>query len=445
MRENTTQPMQFSNFTPMGSGTTVVILAAGKGTRMKSSRPKVLAPICGRSLIEWVVAQATALDPDHIVVVVGEGGEEVEQAARAAAGGVDVVAVEQVPQLGTGHAVQMALPTLADAQRVVVLYGDMPLLRPESLRALVDAQREAGLGATAILSAWLDDPTGYGRILRAEDDAFQGVIEQGDADPQQLAIGEVNTGVYCFDGPALCTDLPSLTNENSQGEYYLTDVPGMAVAAGRPVVVVELEEAEESLGINTMGQLADARWAMQMRILEGHLEAGVHIEDPASTYIDQGVSIGSGTTILPCTVIRSGVVIGAGCEVGPFTHLRGGTVLEDGAQVGNFTECKQATLGAHTKAKHLSYLGNVSIGKGTNIGAGTIFANYDGVAKHETTVADDVFMGSGTIVVAPNHIPQGSTTGAGAVLTRSAHMQPGEVWVGVPARKLQKKGTPTEE
>ena len=188
----------------MGSGTTVVILAAGQGTRMKSSGPKVLQPICGRSLMEWVVAQAVGLDPERIVIVVGEGGDEVEQAARAAAGGVEVVVARQAPLLGTGHAVQMALPALADAQRVVVLYGDMPLLRPESLMVLVDAQQQAGPGATAILSAWLDDPTGYGRILRAEDDAFQGVIEQRDADPQQLDIGEVNTGVYCFDGPALC-------------------------------------------------------------------------------------------------------------------------------------------------------------------------------------------------------------------------------------------------
>jgi len=428
----------------MGSGTTVVILAAGKGTRMKSPLPKVLQPICGRSLVEWVVAQAVSLDPGRIVVVVGEGGEEVEQVARAAAGGVEVVAVEQSPQLGTGHAVQMALPALADAERVVVLYGDMPLLHPESLAQLVDAQREAGPGATAILSAWLDDPTGYGRILRDAEDRFQGVIEQRDADPEQLANREVNTGVYCFDGAALRADLPLLTNENAQGEYYLTDVPGMAVAAGRPVEVVELEQVQESLGINTMTQLAEARWAMQMLILESHLEAGVRIEDPASTYIDHGVSIGAGTTILPCTVIRSGVVIGSDCEVGPFTHLRVGTVLEDGAEVGNFTECKQAKVGSHSKAKHLSYLGNVTIGKRTNIGAGTIFANYDGVAKHESVVADDVFVGSGTIVVAPNELPDGSTTGAGAVLTRSADVQPGEVWVGVPARKFQKKGTPTE-
>lgn len=429
----------------MGSGTTVVILAAGQGTRMKSSRPKVLQPICGRSLIEWVVAQAVSLDPGRIVVVVGEGGDEVERAARAAAGGVDLVAVLQAPQLGTGHAVQAALPALAAAERVVVLYGDMPLLRAESLRALTLAQEQAGPAATAILSAWLEDPSGYGRILRGADDAFQGVIEQRDADPGQLAIGEVNTGVYCFDGLALRADLPRLTNQNAQGEYYLTDVPGMAVEAGRPVVVVELEEDEEALGVNTMAQLAEARWAVQMRILEGHLEAGVHIEDPASTYIDHGVRIGPGTKILPCTVIRGGVVIGSGCEVGPFTHLRVGTVLEDGAQVGNFTECKKATLGAHSKAKHLSYLGDVRIGKRTNIGAGTIIANYDGVAKHETLIADDVFVGSGTIVVAPNQLPQGSTTGAGAVLTRTAKMRAGELWVGVPARKFQKKGTPTEE
>jgi bifunctional UDP-N-acetylglucosamine pyrophosphorylase/glucosamine-1-phosphate N-acetyltransferase len=280
------------------------------------------------------------------------------------------------------------------------------------------------------------DPRGYGRVLRGAEGGFAAIVEERDCTDEQRLVDEVNTGVYCFDGAALRTDLPQLSSENAQSEYYITDLPGMAVEAGRPVITVDLD-LEESLGVNTLSQLAEVRWAMQMRILEEHMDAGVLIEDPASTYIDAGVSIGAGTRILPCTVIRSGVVIGTGCEVGPFSHLRVGTQLAPGAEVGNFTECKNAILGAGTKAKHLSYLGDAEVGAGTNIGAGTIFANYDGQAKHLTRVGDGVFVGSGTTIVAPNEVPDGATTGAGAVLTRDSGMAPGEVWVGVPARKMR--------
>ena len=252
----------------------------------------------------------------------------------------------------------------------------------------------------------------------------------------------MNLGVYAFPGAALLDALPRLSNDNAQNEYYLTDVLGMLVAAEHPVATVELEDADEGLGINTIEQLSDARWALQMRIHEEHMANGVFIEDPSSTYIDHGVTIGSGTHVLPCTVIRAGVTIGEGCEVGPFTHLRVGTVLRDGAEIGNFTECKKSIVGEGSKAKHLSYLGDAEIGANTNIGAGTIFANYDGVHKHKTIVGDGAFVGSGTILVGPNTIPDGATTGAGAVVTRSAKMEPNETWVGMPARKHSKKSTP---
>ncbi len=419
----------------MASQTTVVILAAGMGTRMKSTRPKVLNRLCGKSLLGWVLGQAASLDPERVVLVIGHGGEAVEAEARALLPDRDLRVVVQEPQLGTGHAVQMAASELQGCERVVVLYGDMALLQSDSLAELVDRQTAAGTGAIAMMTAFSPDPTGYGRVLRSEDGEFSAIVEERDCTPEQRAVEEINTGVYCFDGPALCADLPRLSSDNAQGEYYITDLPGMAAEAGRPVVTVDLD-LEESLGVNTLSQLAEVRWAMQMRILEQHMAAGVGIEDPASTYIDAGVTIGAGTLILPCTVIRAGVTIGANCEVGPFSHLRVGTNMEPGSQVGNFTECKNASLGEGTKAKHLSYLGDVQVGRGTNIGAGTIFANYDGKAKHLTRVGDGAFVGSGTTIVAPNEVPDGATTGAGAVLTRNSGVRPGEVWIGVPARKM---------
>lgn len=424
----------------MTSGTTVVILAAGKGTRMKSETPKCLHELCGRSMLGWVLGAAEGLSPDRIVVVVGHGAAEVEAAARRELPGVDLQFVLQEPQLGTGHALQVAAPALGDTERVVVTYGDMPLLSTESMQSLVDAQMGAGApGAVSILTAIIDDPTGYGRIIRREDGSFERIVEHKDASEEERMVNETNLGVYCFDRGTLDGDLERLDNNNAQGEYYITDLVGMAEAGGRPVLPLVLEDAGEAQGVNDLGQLAEVRWQVQMRILEQHMAAGVRIMDPATTFIDHGVEIGCGTEILPCTVIRSGVKVGEGCEVGPFTHLRAGAVLEDTAEVGNFTEMKNSTLGSGSKAKHLSYLGDTRIGAKANIGAGTIFANYDGKKKHPTTVGDGAFIGSGSIVVAPNQVPAAATTGAGAVITRSAEMQEGETWVGMPARKLTPK------
>ncbi len=424
----------------MTSGTTVVILAAGKGTRMKSETPKCLHELCGRSMLGWVLGAAEGLSPDRIVVVVGHGAAEVEAAARRELPDVDLQFVLQEPQLGTGHALQVAAPALGETERVVVTYGDMPLLSTESMQCLVDAQVEVGApGAVSILTAIIEDPTGYGRILRREDGSFERIVEHKDASEEERMVNETNLGVYCFDRATLDDDLSRLDNDNAQGEYYITDLVGMAEVGGRPVLPLVLEDAGEAQGVNDLGQLAEVRWQIQMRILEQHMAAGVRIMDPATTFIDHGVEIGCGTEVLPCTVIRSGVRVGEGCEVGPFTHLRAGAVLEDAAEVGNFTEMKNSTLGSGSKAKHLSYLGDARIGAKTNIGAGTIFANYDGKAKHPTVVGDQAFVGSGSIIVAPNEVPAGATTGAGAVITRSAEMREGETWVGMPARKLTPK------
>jgi len=428
----------------MSRSTSVVILAAGQGTRMKSALPKVLHELCGRTLLDWVLDQALALDPKRIVVVVGHGADQVRASVERGPAASRVSFVVQAEQNGTGHALQVAAPELGtDPGTVVVLYGDMPVLRPTSLGVLLETAQEHGDEATAIFTAISDDPRGFGRILRDEEGEFVAVREEKDCSPEERAIPEVNTGVYAFPGKLLLECLPQLSAENAQGEYYLTDVPVMLAAAGKPVETVLLEDLDETIGVNDLGHLAEARWALQLRILEEHLANGVAIEDPSTTYIDHNVTIGAGTRILPCTVIRSGVTIGEGCEVGPFTHLRVGTVLEEGAEIGNFTECKKSLVGAHAKAKHLSYLGDAHIGAHTNIGAGTIFANYDGTAKHVTEVGEQAFIGSGTIIVAPNTIGRGATTGAGAVITRSATVGDGETWVGMPARKHSATATPT--
>jgi len=427
----------------------VVVLAAGQGKRMKSPRPKVLHSLCGRTLLEWVLDQALALEPARIVLVVGHGAEEVERSLAQHPARARLHFVRQEPQLGTGHALQCCLPVLgADPGRTVVLYGDMPLLRAESLRELTATQAEEsaqGRGGLALLTAVFPDPTGFGRIVRdPRSGALLRIIEDRDCSALQREIDEVNLGVYAFDGRALVSALPRLKNDNAQREFYLTDLLALFVAEKRPVSSVELLDIAEGLGVNTLEQLAGARAELQLRILEEHLANGVYIEDPATTYIDHGVTIGAGTRILPCTVIRAGVTIGSGCEVGPFTQLRAGTQLADGAEIGNFTECKNARVGAHTKAKHLAYIGDAVLGERVNIGAGTIFANYDGRQKHTTTVGDGAFVGSGTVVVAPNELGARATTGAGAVLTKNAGVAAGEVWVGVPARRLAPKVAPKD-
>jgi bifunctional UDP-N-acetylglucosamine pyrophosphorylase/glucosamine-1-phosphate N-acetyltransferase len=426
---------------------TVVVLAAGEGTRMKSARPKVLHPLCGRPMIAWVLDQALALAPRRVLVVVGSGATEVERVVKAhpTPEGCELACVVQEPRLGTGHALMICQPLLeGERGQVVVLYGDMPALRPESLRELCALRESAGSDVLAITTTFPDEIKGYGRVLRGEDLEVRGIVEERDASPAERGIPEGNVGVYACPAPLLLELLPRLGKANAQGEYYLTDLVGLAVASGRRVVAFELQDPEEALGVNTLAQLAMARDAIQERILEEHLARGVLIEDPASTWIDHGVEIGAGTHVLPACVIRSGVRIGAGCEVGPFAHLRAGTVLEDGAEVGNFTECKNSTLGRRSKAKHLSYLGDAEIGAGVNVGAGTIFANYDGKAKHRTEVGDGAFLGSGTIVVAPNHIGAGATIGAGAVVTRGAAVGPGELWLGIPARRREDSGTSEE-
>ncbi len=421
---------------------TVIVLAAGQGIRMRSSGPKVLQTLCGRPMLGYVLDQARALEPMRILIVVGHGGDEVRRWVEAEEQDPRIHFVTQAEQKGTGHAALVCLPELEHASgSIVVLYGDMPLLSSESLHALCRAQHAA---AASVMTAFPEHTRGFGRVRRTAGD-FRGIVEERDATNEELAIREVNVGVYCFDEQALIHLLPRLSNENAQGEYYLTDVLALLLADGKRVTTVTLEDEREAIGINTLEHLSEARAVVQERILLAHLENGVFIEDPRTTYIDHGVRIGRGTRILPCTLIRSGVVIGEGCEVGPFTHLRSGTVLEDHAEIGNFTETKKAHVGKGTKAKHLSYLGDVTIGERANIGAGTIVANYDGRAKHHTEVGDRAFVGSGSILIAPCRIGEGALTGGGAVVTRHSDIPPGEAWVGVPAKPLRKSAEASGE
>lgn len=417
---------------------------------MASPGPKVLQSLCGRPMLGYVVDQALALEPNRVLVVVGHGREEVEAYLNAInkeapAGQPPIRTVHQAERLGTAHAVMQCAEELAAAQAegvegpVVVLSGDMPLLRPATLTELTGTYASQTAGGASLLTAELDDPRGFGRILRdAEGARVVGIVEEKDATPEQRAISEGNVGVYAFDLAALLAGLPELRADNAQNEYYLPDMVAWLVDRGAPVQGVTVADPDEAIGVNTLKHLSEARTEVQLRILEQHMAAGVKIEDPATTYIDFGVEIGPRTTILPCTVIRAGVSVGSDCEVGPFTHLRVGTRLDDHAEVGNFTECKKSTVGSHTKAKHLTYLGDVTIGAGANIGAGTIVANYDGTHKHKTTIGDGAFIGSGSILIAPCTVGEGALTGAGAVVRRNAEVGDGEAWVGVPAKKLDK-------
>ena len=410
----------------------VICLAAGLGKRTKVSIPKVLLPLCGRSLAGCALDAARELQPERTVVVLHHQKERVEQALRDRE---DLQFVDQGKPLGTGHAVKVAMAELGDFDGdVLVIYGDCPLMTAETLQELRDARGDAPLSA---LTVHLEDPSGMGRILRDDEGRFIGIREQKDCSAEEDAIDEINCGFYAFDAAALRPALEVLEPNNAQGEYYLTDLVAHFVGQGHDIPTLEAEDEGEILGVNSLADLAVARALMQERILLEHLGSGVLIDDPSTAYIDHGVEIGSNTRILPCTVIGTGCRVGSNCEVGPFAHLRAGTVLEDGAEIGNFVEAKKTHVGPGSKAKHLTYLGDTRIGTKANIGAGTITANYDGVNKSRTEIGDGCFVGSGTVLVAPATMAERSMTGAGAIVKPGSELAAEEIWVGVPARKLK--------
>ena len=410
-----------------------VVLAAGKGVRMKSERPKVLHEILGRPVLDFVLRNLRLAGITDIVVVVGHQAEKVQDAAPGCR------FAEQKIQKGTGHALLAAGEALKGFDGdLVVVAGDAPLIGPDTLRRLLDDHR-ANKRAATFLSACLDDPTGYGRAVRDQSTGkFLRLAEESDATPEEKNVSECNSGTYVFNALAVYEALREVKPNNAKGELYLTDALAVLVAGGRPVDAVRSLIPTEIYGINSRRDLVAATNFIRWKVLEYHMDNGVSVIDPSTTFIEEDVTIGQDTVIQPFTVIRRGVVIGRDCSVGPFAQLQPGTVLEDDAHVGNFVEIKKSRIGAHSKAKHLSYIGDATIGSKVNIGAGTITANYDGVNKHPTIIEDGVHIGSNSVLVAPVRIGKGARTGAGAVVVRG-EVAPGTVVVGVPARPLPAK------
>ena len=422
----------------------VVILAAGKGTRMKSDLPKVLHPIAGRPMVQHVVDAAGALDPDNTVLIYGHGGDAVRQAVT----GSRLQWAEQAEQLGTGHAVAQALPHLEE-DVVLVLYGDVPLIQPQTLRDFVARVDDQSL---ALMTLTLDDPSGYGRVIRDGDGKVRRVVEQKDASDDEKAVPEINTGILACPRRFLNDSLPRLSNSNAQGEYYLTDLIAMAVDAGMEVVTEQPGHAWEVDGVNDRVQLARLERVYQRVRAESLMRAGVTLLDPArldirgnlqcgqdvtldiNTVLEGDVVIGDRVTVGPNCLIRNarigsgthieansvvdGAVVGEECQVGPFARLRPGTELAARAKVGNFVETKKAYVGEGSKVNHLTYIGDSRIGKGVNVGAGTITCNYDGVNKFQTVMKDGAFIGSNSSLVAPVTIGENATVGAGSVVTK---------------------------
>jgi bifunctional UDP-N-acetylglucosamine pyrophosphorylase / glucosamine-1-phosphate N-acetyltransferase len=426
-------------------GLTTIILAAGEGKRMRSRQPKVLHELCGRPLITYPLRVARTL-ADRIVLVVGPNSETV-----CAVAGDGVGIVEQRERLGTGHAVLQARQECESASGpIVVLPGDVPLLSVETIERLVSHHASTGAAAT-ILTAIVERPHGYGRVLR-QGGRVKRIVEDRDATDDEKRVSEINTSVYCFDGRRLWPALDQIKPDNDQGEYYLTDVIALLAKAGGRVEAISVQDSDEALGVNDRKQLATLAAIQRRRIVDRHMLAGVTIIDPSTTYIDDTVTIGADTVIYPNVVIDvaseigSDCVVGTGCQIratkvgdrvqlkpycvltdsvieeaavmGPFCHLRPKSHVGPGAEIGNFIELKKAKVGRKSKAHHVGYLGDVTIGEGANIGAGTIFVNYDGAAKHHTTVADGAFVGSNSSIVAPLTIGEGAYIAAGSVITK---------------------------
>ena len=442
-----------------------VILAAGQGTRMKSKLYKVLHPVCGKPMVEHVVDHIQTLDVDRIVTVVGHGAELVKETL-----GEKSEYVLQAEQLGTAHAIQQAEPILGELEgTTLVVCGDTPLIRPETMQALF-AHHAAENAKATILTAVAETPTGYGRILRNVDGQVAQIVEQKDATEEQKLVTEINTGTYCFDNKALFEALKLVGNDNAQGEYYLPDVIEILQQQGEIVSAFVTGDFDETLGVNDRFALSQAEELMRARINERHMRNGVTIINPATTHISADAIIGSDTVLLPGVIIEGKTVIGEDCKigpnshivnseigngttihssvvlnstvghetaVGPFAHLRPDSTLGDHVKIGNFVEVKKSTLGDNTKVSHLSYIGDAEIGQNVNIGCGSITVNYDGKNKFKTTIEDDVFVGCNSNLVAPITIGAGSFIAAGSTITKEV---PGDALAIARARQENKLG-----
>lgn len=448
-----------------------IILAAGMGTRMRSGLPKVLHHVAGDPIISHVLDAVVGAGVARPLLVVGHGRDRVMEAL-----GDSVQYVVQDPQLGTGHALQRAIEALKRVpRRLLVLCGDTPLLTPSTISRLLDAS----CGATVtLLSAHLEDPGGYGRVVRDEGGRVVAIVEEADARGADRGLREINSGAYCFDGGWVASNLGRL-EKSAKGEYYLTDLVAMAVEQGREVRALAVEDATEVLGINDRVQLAEANRIMRLRLCRRLMAGGVTIVDPATTYVGKDVSVGMDTILHPGTHLRGATTIGGRCEIGPnsvvvdstigdecivlasvlercqvadrasigpFSHLRPGARIGSDARIGNYAEVKNSVLGQGVQMHHFSYLGDAEVGDGTNVGAGTITCNFDGRTKHRTRIGKGVFLGSDTLLRAPVEVGDGARTGAGAVVTRN--VPPGKLAVGMPARvreiKTEAEGTDTK-
>ena len=443
---------------------TAILLAAGQGTRMKSDLPKVLHPLCGKPMLWHVLEALKSVTTEKPVVIVGHGAQEVKEYVGNAA-----ECVLQIPQLGTGHATMQAESLLrGNTDYVVVTYADMPLLRGETFARLLETQR-SNPGPLSLLTVIADDPRGFGRIVRKADGTVEAIVEEYVATPEQREIKELNVGAYCFQAEWLWDALHRIEKNPKKGEYYLTDIVAVAVKDSLPVQAVVHDDFIETIGINNRVHLSEAEAALRMRINREHMWNGVSMMNPASTYIEVDVKIGRDTTILPntylygkttigernvigpnaiirdttigndCKVLASvleGAVLEDFVDMGPFARLRKGAHLKSHVHMGNFGEVKDSTLHEGVKMGHFSYIGNANVGANTNIGAGTITCNYDGVSKHPTEIGEDAFIGSDTMLVAPLKLGDGARTGAGAVVTKNVPED--TLVVGMPARAIRK-------
>ena len=440
-----------------------VILAAGKGKRMVSALPKVLHQICGRPMIAYVLDTLSSLGMASPIVVVGHGAEQVQAAL-----GEGVRFAVQAEQLGTGHAVMQAMPYLEGyAGTVLIIYGDVPFLRPETIETLLSHHRTQRATAT-VLTDLRDDPTGYGRVVRDTNGNVSRVVEEPDASDQEREIREVNAGMYAIEAGALRDALRALRPANVQGEYYLTDAIGVLLDGGHTVAAVVVSASQEATGINSRADLARAEAAMRAMLLDDLMRGGVTVSDPQATYVHAGVRVGRDTVLHPGSSLEGHTVIGEACtigpharlvdsqigdrvtivassvegsaveegtRIGPYSRLRPGVRLGRFVEVGNFAELKNATIGDRTKVHHMSYIGDATVGSEVNIGAGTVTCNYDGRAKHRTVIEDRAFIGSDTMLIAPVVVGEGAVTGAGSVVRRN--VPPGGVAVGMPARVIR--------
>ncbi|MDA8371390.1 MAG: bifunctional UDP-N-acetylglucosamine diphosphorylase/glucosamine-1-phosphate N-acetyltransferase GlmU [Nocardiopsaceae bacterium] len=463
----------------------VIVLAAGEGTRMKSRLPKVLHEICGRSMLGHVLAAAGELEPERTVVVVGHGRDQVTRHLKDTAPEVDTALQDQ--QNGTGHAVRMAVEELraqgVDLSGTVVLaYGDTPLLRGQTLADLVAAHESAG-NAVTVLSAKVPDPAGYGRVVRDASGAFAAIVEHADATEEQRAVDEINSGMYAFDGALLADVVNRLSTDNAKGEEYITDAVAILRGDGHRVDAAVARDWVEIQGVNDRVQLAEARRLLNDRLLTGHMREGVTVVDPATTWVDADVRVGRDAVIEPqtqlqgrtfvgegarigpatllsdtrvgedavvCVAVAYEADIGAGVRVGPYAYLRPGSVLEGDAKVGTFVEVKNSTVGSGSKVPHLTYVGDADIGVGVNVGASSVFVNYDGVSKNRTTIGDHARTGSDNMFVAPVHVGEGAYTGAGTVVRED--VPPGALAVSVGGQRniegwvrRKRPGTPAAE